>query len=297
MTVSLVTPCYNGARYLQSCIDSVVSQSRIGLEYIIVDGGSSDNSLAIIRNNELYIDRLIAEPDRGHWDAIGKGFAQSTGEIMGWVNSDDMLTPWALRAVEEIFHQFPEVLWIQGLPAVWNPAGQMVEVHYKAKSRFDYLSHHYGWIQQESCFWRRSLWEKAGGYVSDQYRFMVDGELWSRFFDHAPLVRVDCVLAGFRQHQTNRSLTSGDTPRHEMERIIAAMRARAPARDLRIARSMLWARRLSQVWPLRQLGASSTVYPQLCRLLLGRDYTRVRYPVIRWDHQASTWRLLSEAPA
>lgn len=297
MTVSLVTPCFNGARYLQSSIDSVVFQCYKELEYIIVDGASSDNSHAILQANQRYVDQLIIEPDQGHWDAIGKGFARSSGEIMGWLNCDDMLTPWSLRTVAEIFRQFPDVQWIQGLPAIWNPAGQMVEVHYKTKSRFDYLSHHYGWIQQESCFWRRSLWEKAGGFVSDQYRFMVDGELWSRFFDHAPLVRVDCVLAGFRQHHTNRSLTSGDTPRQEMQQIITAMRARASAHDLRIARAMLWARRLSQLWPWGQLGASPTVYAQLCRLLLGRDYARVCYPVIRWDHQASAWRLLSEPPA
>ena len=215
---------------------------------------------------------------------------------MAWLNSDDMLTPWALRTIVDIFQEFPSVQWIQGLPAVWNSAGQMVEVHYNTKSRYDYLSHHYGWIQQESCFWRRSLWEQAGSKVSEQYSLMVDGELWSRFFDHAPLVRVNCVLAGFRLHQTNRSMSSGGTPRREMTQIIAAMRARASARDLHMARSMLWARRLSQRWPIPQLGSSATAYVQLCRLFLGSDYPRVCYPVISWDHQASAWLLLSESP-
>jgi glycosyltransferase involved in cell wall biosynthesis len=297
LKVSVVTPSFNSVCHLQACVDSVVCQGYSNLEYILVDGASVDGTWAIIERNLHHFSHLVIEPDCGHWDALNKGFALATGEIMAWLNSDDLYMPWTLALVAEIFDRFPEVEWIQGLPAIFNAQGQLVEVHPKIKSRFDYLGMHYGWIQQESTFWRRSLWERAGGFISDQYRLMVDGELWSRFFDHAPLVRVDSVLAGFRLHATNRSLVSGEAPRAEMQHIIAAMRSRSSREDLRIAGRMLTARRLAHRLPIPSLFDSGFVYDRLCALLLGRDYSRVRYPVIHWSHADANWCLTSEPPA
>src|SRR5688572_24212441 len=103
LKVSIVTASYNQGPYLEAAMLSVLNQPRVNVEYIVVDGGSTDESPEIIQR---YSDRLawwVSEKDKGHADALNKGFAHSTGEIMGFLNSDDMLTPWALSVVEEIF--------------------------------------------------------------------------------------------------------------------------------------------------------------------------------------------------
>lgn len=110
--LSLVTPSYNQGQFLETCMQSVLGQGLPNLEYMVLDGGSMDGSVEIIRR---YTDRLAywrSHPDGGHMDAVQEGFERSTGEIMGWLNSDDRLAPWALRTVEAVFSTFPQVEWI-----------------------------------------------------------------------------------------------------------------------------------------------------------------------------------------
>jgi glycosyltransferase involved in cell wall biosynthesis len=109
---SIVTPSYNQGRFLETCIRSVLDQEYPDLEYFVMDGGSADGSLEIIKR---YADRLTgwrSRPDGGHKDAVQDGFDCSTGEIMGWLNSDDKHAPWALAAADAVFRQFPDVQWI-----------------------------------------------------------------------------------------------------------------------------------------------------------------------------------------
>ncbi len=210
---------------------SVLTQDHQPLEYIVVDGGSTDGSREIIQK---YADRLAwwtSERDGGQLDAINKGFSHSTGEIMAWLNSDDKLAPWALSVVAEIFQALPEVQWLTSLAQIrWDARGRAVRcLTHRGFSREGFLAGenlprngHYttGWIQQESTFWRRSLWERAGGQVRTDFPYAADFELWSRFFAHADLYGVETPLGGFRFHGDQKSVLNRDSYHEEGERIL-----------------------------------------------------------------------------
>jgi glycosyltransferase involved in cell wall biosynthesis len=222
--ISIVTPSFNQAPFLEQTIRSIVHQNYHNLEYIVIDGGSTDGSVEIIKKFAPHIHYFISEVDTGHGNAINKGFRQSTGEIMAWLNSDDMYMPWTFRTVAEIFEQHPEIDWISGLATLWNDKGALLPVTLPPKNIFDFLDDDFEWIQQESVFWRRRLWDKAGGRVDESYKFMVDGELWTRFFRHAALWYASCFIGGYRMHKTNRAREFLQECRDEMRKAIEAMR-------------------------------------------------------------------------
>jgi glycosyltransferase involved in cell wall biosynthesis len=230
--ISIVTPSFNQAAYIENTIKSVLDQGYENLEYIIIDGGSTDGSRDIIRKYEGRLSYFVSEPDKGHGNALNKGFQRSTGDIMAWINSDDMYVPWAFKTVAEIFDAFPDVYWIVGITTMWNEKGAMIYTAYVHKNVLDYLSGNFQWIQQESVFWRRSLWEKAGGCIDESYRFMVDGELWSRFFQHENLWHAHCVLSGYRTHSSNRAKLHREECIDEMRRAVSAMRRHVDGKNL-----------------------------------------------------------------
>ncbi|MBM4042009.1 MAG: glycosyltransferase [Planctomycetes bacterium] len=216
MSISIVTPSYNQAPFLGAAIASVLGQSYSSLEYVVMDGGSTDGSVEIIRRHAGQLAYWVSERDDGQYDAINKGFARTSGEIMAWLNSDDMYLPGALSVVADIFSAFPEVEWITSTRKVlWNEKGQAVAC--TPCSGFDRASFFRGanlpgwgtyggsWIQQESTFWRRSLWERAGGRLDTSVRIAADFELWARFFQHADLYGVSAPLAGFRRHGAQKT--------------------------------------------------------------------------------------------
>ena len=205
--ISLVTPVFNSARYIDAAIRSVLSQNYPNLEYIIVDGGSTDGSVEIIRRYEADLHTWISETDRGMYDAINKCFAQSSGEIMGWISATDLLHAGSLFVVGGVFRTFPQVQWITGRPTGFNDDGMAVEfLNLRRWSRWPFLAGANRYIQQESTFWRRSLWDRAGGRVDDSRRSASDFELWVRFFRHAQLYSVDALIGGFRSHPDSLGL-------------------------------------------------------------------------------------------
>ncbi len=205
--ISLVTPVFNSARYLEAAIRSVLGQQYPNLEYTIVDGGSTDGSVDIIRKYESQLHFWISEADRGMYDAINKGFAHSTGELMGWISATDLLHGGSLLVVGDVFRTFPEVEWITGRPTGFNDDGMAVEVlKLRQWSRVPFLAGANRYIQQESTFWRRTLWERAGARVDDSRRSASDFELWVRFFRYAKLYSVDALIGGFRSHPDSLGL-------------------------------------------------------------------------------------------
>ena len=203
--ISIVTPNYNGAEYLEETILSVLNQNYPNLEYIIIDGGSSDNSLEIIKRYQSKLAYWVSEPDNGLYDAIQKGFDKTTGEIMAWINSDDMYVEGSFSIVSEIFLNFKQVNWLLGIPSLYDEKGRTVSVQkFKQWSKFNYYTYNYEWIQQESVFWGRDLWERSGSKLNTNLKLAGDLELWTRFFREEKLYSIDALLSGFRIRSSNQ---------------------------------------------------------------------------------------------
>jgi glycosyltransferase involved in cell wall biosynthesis len=227
--ILLVTPVFNSASYLEATIRSVLSQQYPSLEYVVVDGGSTDGSVEIIRKYEPQLHAWVSEPDQGMYDAINKGFARSSGELMGWISATDLLHAGSLFVVGSVFRQFPEVEWITGRPTGFNDDGMAVEVlKLRQWSRMPFLAGANRYIQQESTFWRRSLWERAGGRVDDSRRSAGDFELWVRFFRYAKLYAVDALIGGFRSHPDSLGLQNLEECHRIQDEIIASELASMP---------------------------------------------------------------------
>jgi len=214
--ITIVTPNFNGGAYLEQTIQSVLSQNYPNLEYIIIDGGSTDNSVSIIKQYESQLAYWVSEPDKGMYDAVQKGFVQSTGEIMAWINSDDLYHPKAFFTVAEIFN-LGKVNWLHGIPSFFDEKGRTIGVEpLKRWSKLDYYLGNFQWIQQESVFWRRSLWEVSGGKMATEMKYAGDLELWLRFFRHEKLYVTNALLGGFRKSSKGQ-LSLGFMPEYLKE--------------------------------------------------------------------------------
>jgi hypothetical protein len=279
--IILVTPVFNSAPYLEQTIQSVISQQYPNLEYFIEDGGSTDGTLEIIRKYERQLSGWTSAPDKGLYDALNRGFARSSSEIMGWINASDMLHVGSLFVVGSVFGALPEVEWITGRPTGFSEEGMTVGVSRRLKrwSRLRFLAGSDRFIQQESTFWRRSLWERAGGALSTAYRVEGDFELWVRFFRHALLYSVDALIGGWRCHPDSLTTQSGDKSSVVHDGIITAELSRTPwgpafAMFQRVSRGILKIPVLNVLW-------RNTVMSALARFP-GPDWA----PVIRYRNNA-----------
>jgi len=266
MKISIVTPSFNQCRFLDRSMRSVLGQEAVDLEYIVIDGGSTDGSVETIKAQAARLAYWRSRPDRGYADALNEGFGRATGEVMGWLNSDDLLTPWALRVVESVFQALPEVEWITTLyPLVMNEEGVVIAARqsegYNARAFYHGrnipLSPRFytSVIQQESTFWRRSLWERAGARLDDSLRMAGDFELWARFFQHAELFAVGVPLGCFRfQKQSFTSSAMADYL-EECRSVLRRYSYRAPS-GLETA-----ARRILRLLPRRIHPLTGLAYP------------------------------------
>lgn len=207
--ISIVTPNYNQGQFLEQTIRSVLDQNYPNLEYVIVDGGSTDNSVEIIRKYEDKLHYWSSERDRGMYDAINKGFARCSGEIMAWINSDDVLWDGALAYVAAAFSSNTNVQWLQGLPSVIDEQGVVVYQRKPVFSKFFFYfrmhEHSFAFVQQESTFWSRKLWDMAGASMDLKYSIAADFDLWMRFFKFEGLYCADRQLAAFRLRHDQQS--------------------------------------------------------------------------------------------
>lgn len=265
--ISVVVVNYNLAQYLVDALDSIVDQRYPNLELIVVDGGSKDGSVDVIQRYAEHISWWVSEPDRGQYDAVQKGFDRSTGEIMYWLNSDDMLQRRALWVVAEVMQAFPDVEWLTGIASEYHPDGhnvQRITLQWSRWSRTRYLTWDFQFIQQESTFWKRSLWEKAGSRVRTDMRLAGDLELWTRFFRHAKLHTVQSLLGGFRyRREGQRSKDQRVAYLNECMDVIRAER-KSLSRGRRLALSLL--RPIGLAWGLPfflDIPLLRRVYPNL----------------------------------
>ncbi|RDC64117.1 glycosyltransferase family 2 protein [Adhaeribacter pallidiroseus] len=206
--ISIVTPNYNQSEYLEETILSIITQNYPNLEYIIIDGGSSDNSVNIIMKYEKYLSYWVSESDNGLYYALQKGFEKSSGEIMGWLNSDDLLHRKSLYVIANIFNNNLQVNWLQGRPTIYDESGMTVDSSKPIFSKYYFYNKKYvtgKFIQQESTYWRRSLWNKAGKFISSDYKYAGDFELWMRFFNYELLHYTHALIGGYRVRSSQMS--------------------------------------------------------------------------------------------
>lgn len=202
--ISIVTCSYQQGRYLDATIRSVLQQQNVDLEYIVIDGASTDNSADIIRSYQDQLHYWVSEPDHGQTDALIKGFNHATGDIQGWLCSDDLLLPGALELVAQFFMEHPDVyavygdsLWIDGAGRYLRPKKEM---DFK---RFAFLFDH-NYISQPSMFWRRSLYEMVGG-LDPRFNLAMDADLWERFSRHTKIAHVPVYLSCMRYYPEQKT--------------------------------------------------------------------------------------------
>ncbi len=224
-SISIVIPSFNQAEYLEVAIRSVLDQRYPNLQLIVMDGGSSDGSVEIIKR---YADRLHywqSAADEGQYWAINEGFRRSSGQIMAWINSDDKLHVNSLNTMASIFSQREDVAWVTGTPNIMNEAGIITWICEPAPvfCHQNYLQKRYDFptfIQQEGTFWRRELWDQAGATLQVDLQMAGDLELWARFFRHAPLYTASVCTGCFRQQGNQKTAKAMDLYRAEAERIL-----------------------------------------------------------------------------
>jgi glycosyltransferase involved in cell wall biosynthesis len=210
--ISIITPSFNQGQFIEQTIDSVLSQNYPNLEYIVVDGGSSDNTIEIIKKYEKHLSFWISEPDNGSAHAINKGLQKCTGQIFNWLNSDDFLEPEALKFIGEHFNKYPETNVLCGKCRVFynetNNTSHIYRMGVKPTVAETILNVE---MCQPSSFYNLAIVKKLGG-LNETLHFVYDDELWFRFlckYDMPKLYFTDQQFTQFRLHSNSKSMFDG----------------------------------------------------------------------------------------
>ena len=239
-TISLVTPSFNHADFIDRTIKSVLEQDYPKLEYIIQDGGSTDETVKILKEFERSLKRWESVQDKGQPNALNLGFGHSTGEIMAYLNSDDLLLPGALHYVADYFTKHPDVDVVYGHRILIDEHGREIGRWVLPPHEDDILSWA-DYVPQETLFWRRRIWDKVGGYIDESFQFAMDWDLLLRFRDAgAKFVCLPRFLGAFRihPHQKTSSVIEG-MGKKEMAMLRERCHGRAVS-DEEIAQNTKW---------------------------------------------------------
>ena len=205
-TCSIVTPSYNHGKYIEKTIESVLLQNVNGLQYIIQDNMSKDETESILKRYEN-LASIYIEKDSGQANAINKGFSKSYGDIMGWINSDDILMPGALKYILNFFKNNPDVDVVYGDRLIIDSNGKQIGRWILPKHR-NYILSWSDFVPQETLFWRRSIWEKIG-QIDEEFKYALDWDLLCRFREKGAKIRhLPEVLGGFRVHSEQITSTA-----------------------------------------------------------------------------------------
>jgi glycosyltransferase involved in cell wall biosynthesis len=247
MLVSIITPCFNQADFLEASILSVLNQDHPNIEYIIVDGGSTDGSVEIIQR---YSDRLswwVSEKDLGHADALNKGFSHAKGEILAWLNSDDTYYPGAISDAVASLLAHPEAGMVYGDADLVDKNGKVIGRFASRQTDYHKLLRGSVHIPQATTFFRAGLWKQVGPLSLDLF-FAFDYDLWVRLSKVSELLYVPHKWATFRLHGEGKSIINDDRCYPDMLEVYA--RERGSGLSWLYLRAII--RRLTYAWlPLR----------------------------------------------
>jgi len=237
-TISIVTPSYNQGEFIEATIESVLSQKGdFFIEYTIMDGGSTDNTLEIIKKYEQLLKKeqypikckgikylWDSKKDNGQYDAINKGFEKTTGEIMAWINSDDIYHEKAFSKIVNVFARYKHIFWVTSRITICNKQGEIIKIYplivfprkLISKGLFNGIDGPF--IAQDSTFWRRTLWEKSDK-LDQSLKYAGDFKLWIGFAKEAQLFTLNSKIGKFRVHKKQKT-NSLENYRKEIRKII-----------------------------------------------------------------------------
>lgn len=209
MKISIITPSYNQGKFIMQTIDSVLNQNYPNLEYIVIDGGSTDSTINILKKYKNKV-KWISEKDKGQADAINKGIKMVTGDIIGYLNSDDIYLPQALKTVDDFFKLNPKAQWAMGDYSIINAEGRKIRPYVVWYKRFLRPFNSYklltftNYIVQPSTFWRKNV-IKTIGLFDDSLPYEMDYDYWLRIASKFPLYIIKKSLSLFRIHDSSKS--------------------------------------------------------------------------------------------
>jgi len=211
--ITIITPSLNQGQFIDATIHSVLSQEYPNLEYIIVDGGSTDNTLYILRS---YSDRItwVSEKDTGQTNAINKGLRMSNGEIVAYLNADDLLLPGSLKKIAKSFMDHPEAMWVTGRCRIIDEKDREVRKLITVYKNLYLRMHNQSlllitdYISQPATFWRAKAY-KASGSFDEKFHYAMDYEYWLRLNARYPLLVIPQYLAAFRIHSQSKNTNAG----------------------------------------------------------------------------------------
>jgi glycosyltransferase involved in cell wall biosynthesis len=225
LKISVVVPCFNMKQYIRNTLDSIIHQRYNNLELIIIDGASTDGTLEILKEYDSYISCLVSEKDGGQYFAVNKGLKLATGDIVCWLNADDIYFPWTFRMVSKVFMEHSNICWISGATSTMDDMGKIrslggtpIVKNTKDVRNGRFRKSVFGYLQNEGMFWRRAVQEKCG-VTNTTYKLAADFELWTRFAVNYDLLSVTMPLASFRVRKDSRSISQSHAYEKEVEEI------------------------------------------------------------------------------
>ena len=211
LKVSVITPSFNQQQYLEETMLSVINQKYENIEYIIIDGGSNDGSVELIRKYEKHLAFWVSEKDSGQSEAINKGFAKATGDIVCWINSDDILLPNAISNVAEYFDMHSEIDVLSGILVKIDKSSRIYSSYFTIRHKNWYAKRGVYYLNQPALFWKRKVFLKTG-LLREDFHFQMDKELLIRFFiNNLKFAHTNKLLAGFRMHDNSKSFEGSNS--------------------------------------------------------------------------------------
>jgi len=205
--VSIVTPSYNQAQFLESTILSVLNQNYSNFEYIIIDGASTDGSIEIIKKYQKYLAYWVSEKDEGMYDAINKGLKIASGTIFAYLNSDDLYLPNTVQTVVDYFQKHSDISLIYGDCNFIDSEGRFLYTYHFLPFKWKrFIVLNWSSIPQQTTFWRRDIHKKIG-YFNPEFKMAGDFEFYARVSKHFRIAHLKRVLAIYRLHKKSLSLT------------------------------------------------------------------------------------------